>query len=126
MINIHGTFVETEVNDIQVIQSAVVSYVNGIVGQRKSVISKDYGLPLHYLVQEKNAKEEPLVDPQIVILPTLHIMLGLTKVFVKQTKKKEQGFQYLRKNFQYMTDAKLKEGVFIGPQIEKLIKKYRF
>jgi len=52
----------------------------------------------------------------------MHLKLGLMKNFVKTTNQEEAAFNYLREKFRRLSDAKLKEGVFIGPQIRDLIK----
>jgi len=43
------------------------------------------------------------------------------KNFVKDMDKTGRGFEYLRNNFPNVSDAKIKEGIFIGPQIGKRI-----
>lgn len=57
----------------------------------------------------QNVKYEPLVDPKNVLLPPLHIKLGLIKNFVKAMNKDGKGFKYLRQVFPQLSDAKLKE-----------------
>ena len=44
------------------------------------------------------------------------------KNFVKTTNQEEAAFTYLREKFPRLSEAKLKEGIFIGPQIRYLIK----
>jgi hypothetical protein len=44
------------------------------------------------------------------------------KNFVKAVNKHGKGFEYLRDKFPKLSDAKLKEGIFIGPQIRGIIK----
>ena len=73
-----------------------------------------------------NVHNVPLVDPHDVFLPPLHIKLGLMKNFVKALKKESGGFAYLREIFGFKSDAKLKEGVFIGPEIRKIINDHNF
>lgn len=68
----------------------------------------------------------PLVESKNVILPPLHIKLGLMKNFVKSLDKTGKGFLYLRKAFPKISDAKLNEGVFVGPQIRKISKDSNF
>ena len=51
----------------------------------------------------------------------MHIKLGLMKNFVKSMDKTGHGFEYVRNNFQNMSDAKVKEDIFIGPQIRELM-----
>lgn len=70
---------------------------------------------------ESNVEHAPLVDPSKIILPPLHIKLGLIKNFVRKLKPDGRGFSYLQGKFPRLSDAKLKEGVFVGPQIRKLI-----
>ena len=48
------------------------------------------------------------------------------KNFVKGTVKTCRGFKYLRNKFPDVIDAKIKEGLFIGPQIRKLIQDKQF
>jgi len=43
------------------------------------------------------------------------------KNFIKAVNKHGKGFEYLRKKFLKLGDAKLKEGVFIGLQIPDII-----
>lgn len=73
-----------------------------------------------------NIDNIPLVDQKNVILPPLHIKLGLMKNFVKSMDKTGKGFLYLRKLFPRISDAKLNEGVFVGPQIRKVFKDANF
>lgn len=75
---------------------------------------------------EVNIQYAPLIDRNSVLLPPLHIKLGLMKNFVKSLDKKGAGFLYLRQVFPKISDAKLKEGVFVGPQVRKLFKDTAF
>ena len=43
------------------------------------------------------------------------------KNFVKAMDKEGEGFAYLKKMFPKISDAKLKEGIFVGPQIRQLM-----
>jgi len=51
----------------------------------------------------------------------VYIKLGLMKNFVKGMDKTGHGFEYVRNNFPNMSDAKVKEDIFIGPQIRELM-----
>lgn len=73
-----------------------------------------------------NVKFEALVDPKLVILPPLHIKLGLIKQFVKALDKDGECFKYLKNKFPKLSDAKIREGIFVGPQIRKLFKDQNF
>jgi len=52
----------------------------------------------------------------------MRLKLGLMKNFVKTMNQEEAAFIYLREKFPRLSKAKLKEGIFIGPQIRDLIK----
>lgn len=74
----------------------------------------------------KNVIEKSLIDPKIVLLPPLHIKLGLMKQFVKALNEEGDCFKYLDKKFPNISDVKLKEGIFDGPQIRTLMKDDQF
>jgi len=69
-----------------------------------------------------NVENQPLVEPSKILLPSMHLKLGLVKNFVKAMNEGEAVFSYLREKFPRLSEAKLKEGIFIGPQIRDLIK----
>ena len=70
---------------------------------------------------------DPLVDLQKNLLPPLHIKLGLFKNFVKSMSKvNSEGFQYISRKFSLVSQAKLKEGIFVGPQIRELLNDIEF
>ena len=48
-------------------------------------------------------------------LPLLHIKLALTKILVKALDREGQAFTYLRNKFPRLSEAKMKEGIFIVP-----------
>jgi len=75
---------------------------------------------------EENVVIPPLVLPENVFLLPLHIKLGLMKIFVKGVDKTGRGFEYLQKKFPNVSDAKIKEGIFIGPQIRELMQDKQF
>ena len=74
-----------------------------------------------YEAGQHNVKHVPLVEPRDVLLPPLHIKLGLMKNFVKAMDKEGEGSAYMRTILPKISDAKLKEGIFVGPQIRQLI-----
>jgi len=74
----------------------------------------------------KNVLRESLVEPNKVILPPLHIKLGLMKQFVKALDREGDCFKYLGEKFSGLPEAKLKEGVFVGPDICRLMKDKAF
>lgn len=77
-------------------------------------------------VGQDNVKYVPLVKKENVILPSLHIKLGLLKNFIKALDKEGDAFAYLKTLFKSLSFAKIKEGIFDGPQIKKLLKDEQF
>lgn len=77
-------------------------------------------------VGKDNIKNAPIVKKENIILPPLHIKLGLIKNFVKALSKEGQVFAYLKSIFVNLSFAKIKEGVFAGPEIKKLLKDQKF
>ena len=74
-----------------------------------------------------NVKNAPLINPQKVYLPQLHIKLGLMTNFVKAMDQQGEGFQFLLEKFSSKkSGAKIKEGVFVGPDIRNLMKDETF
>lgn len=73
-----------------------------------------------------NQNQIPLVDAQNVLLPPLHIKLGLMKQFVKALNPQGRCFKYLVDKFPQISDAKLKAGIFVGPQIRELMRDNAF
>ncbi|GFU71227.1 uncharacterized protein TNCV_3782131 [Trichonephila clavipes] len=73
----------------------------------------------------KNVERQSLVDPKMILFPPLHIKLGLMKQFVKALNKGEC-FKYLFEQFPGLSDAKLKEDIFVGPDIRKLLQDETF
>ena len=69
----------------------------------------------------KEYNQFALVESSKVILPPLHIKLGLMKQFVKALDKQGLCFKYISEKFPHLSAEKVKEGVFIGPQIRMLI-----
>ena len=69
---------------------------------------------------DKNVINEPLVNRDRIILPPLHIKLGLMKQFVKALDKHGSCFNYIVQKFPGLSMEKLKAGIFDGLQIRKL------
>lgn len=68
-----------------------------------------------------NVRFQPLVAVEKVLLPPLHIKLGLAKQFVKALSQTGEVFKHLQGMFPKLSDAKLKGGVFIGPQVRQML-----
>lgn len=89
-------------------------------------VKKDWPLRNQYIPGDQNVKNIPLIDPQNVFLPPLHIKLGLMKNFVKALDRDGAAFEYLTKVFPKISYAKIKEGIFVGPDIRKLMDDRKF
>lgn len=75
-------------------------------------------------LKKHNIVEVPLVSKEDVIIPPLHVKLGLMKNFVKALAKDpdNKGLKYLRTKFPKLSTDKIKAGIFDGPQIRTLLK----
>ena len=60
-----------------------------------------------------NVENQPLVELSEILLPSMHLKLGLMKNSVKAMNQEEAAFTYLCIKFPRLSEAKLKE----GPQI---------
>lgn len=83
---------------------------------------KEWPVRKSYVPGNVNVNNTPLVEHYKIILPPLHIKLGLIKNFVKALDKGSEAFNHLKEKFPKLSEAKLKEGIFVGPQIRKLLK----
>jgi hypothetical protein len=68
-----------------------------------------------------NVVNQALVPVDKVLLPPLHIKLGLVKQFVKALDVKSDSFQYLQLMFPKLSYAKVTGGIFVGPQIKVML-----
>jgi hypothetical protein len=73
------------------------------------------------VVGGQNEVNETLVARDRIILPPLHIKLGLIKQFVKALNKGGLCIEYIAHKLPGLTMEKLKAGIFDGPQIRQLI-----
>lgn len=73
-------------------------------------------------VGSDNVINLPLVDRDRIILPPLHIKLGIMKQFVKDLDHKGDCFKFISQKFPGLSTEKIKAGIFDGPQIRKLVK----
>ena len=73
-----------------------------------------------------NILKQPLVDSNKVLLPPLHIKLRLVKQFVKALDFGGETLQEIRlmfpKLFVSCFQARIKGGIFVGPQIKAMLK----
>ena len=68
-----------------------------------------------------NVIREPLVSREKVLPSPHYIKLGLVKQFVKALDF-EEVFQEIHSIFPRLSDAKIKGGIFVGPQISTMLK----
>ena len=87
---------------------------------------KEWNSRQNVAVGEKNIQRPALVETHKILLPPLHIKLGLMKNFVKAMDRATPAFRYLHEKFPGLSEAKIKEGIFVGPQIRELLKDDRF
>jgi hypothetical protein len=69
----------------------------------------------------KNISNVIPVDREKILPPLLHIKLGMMKQFVTALDRNSPCFQYLCTKFSSLSHAKIREGIFDGPQIRKLM-----
>ena len=85
----------------------------------------------HYVVKNWPPREDltpdfhdvlnsPLIERSKILLPPLHIKLGLDEQFVKSLKPPSRAFCYISQMFPRISEAKVKVGIFVGPQIRVL------
>uniref|UniRef100_A0A034VUX7 Uncharacterized protein n=1 Tax=Bactrocera dorsalis TaxID=27457 RepID=A0A034VUX7_BACDO len=95
-------------------------------GRKDHYCIKDWPERVEFTIGMDNIKYVPLAMKEKIILPPLHIKLGLIKNFVKALDKEGKAFNYLQNFFPIISQAKIKEGIFVGPQIKKLINNDQF
>ncbi|GBM96233.1 hypothetical protein AVEN_250844-1 [Araneus ventricosus] len=111
----------------QAIPSFFAFCASGTVGTEKKHYIKKVWPKLQFLIPGvKNEENEPLVASEKIRLPPLHIKLSLMKNFVKAMDCGGSGFQYLRVKFPKVSETKIKEGMFPGPQFRQLMKDPEF
>ena len=59
-------------------------------------------------------------------MPPLRIKLGIIKQFVKALDHESVAFKHLEVVFPNLLEAKVKAGIFVGPQIKKLMQNPEF
>jgi hypothetical protein len=83
---------------------------------------RKYWPPREYMViGGKNVINKPLVARDRIILPPLHIKVGLMTQFVKALNKDGSCIEYIAYKLPGLTMEKLKAGIFDGSQIRQLI-----
>ncbi|XP_043287550.1 uncharacterized protein [Venturia canescens] len=88
--------------------------------RKKHYVQKGWPTRTNFDLVRNNIIRTSLIDPSKYLLPPLHIKLGLIKQYVKALDKDGDCFQYMGEKLPAMSNAKLKEGIFDGPQIRSL------
>ena len=66
------------------------------------------------------------MEPKKVLLPPLPNKLGLIKLFVKKLNPESDAFKHIQELFSKLSEAKVKAGIFVGPQVKQLMKSDSF
>lgn len=70
---------------------------------------RDWPRRENFVVRHANIVHSPLVPTENIMLPPLHIKLGVVKNFVKKLNRDGRAYQYLRQIFPKLSEAKIKE-----------------
>ena len=89
-------------------------------------VKKDWEPRITLRAGDKNIINERLVPRDRIILPPLHIKLGLIKQLAKALDKDGECFKYICRSFSGLSIDKLKAGIFDGPEIRKLMQDENF
>lgn len=80
----------------------------------------------HYEPNYRNVMHAPIVNPRKIIFPPLHIKLGLIKQLVHTLRSMDAPMRRLTQLFPKLSPLKIKSGVFIGPDIDKILSDEEF
>ncbi|GBP35906.1 hypothetical protein EVAR_23155_1 [Eumeta japonica] len=81
---------------------------------------------IEFQIGKHNVKNEPIVNADHILIPPLHIKLGLIKQFVKALRQDSPTFEYLKSSFLKLSKAIVKSGIYVDPQIKKLVASEEF
>ena len=85
-------------------------------------IQREWPIREFLLVGQHNVTHDALVPRSKILMPPLHIKLGLIKQFTKALDfDHSEAFHHMRIMFPKLSDAKLKGGIFTGPDIRKML-----
>lgn len=80
-----------------------------------------------YTPEQYNIKAEPLVPRNKIVVPPLHIKLGLMRNFVRAIEKTNiEAMEFLENMFPKLSRMKIHQGIFVGPQIRKALNSDEF
>ena len=73
----------------------------------------------------QNIRYESFLLNENILLPPLHIKLGLFKNFVKALFEHSEPMKILQETLPKLSKAKIKEGVFVDPYTRRLMKQLK-
>ena len=74
-----------------------------------------------FVVGSMNVVRIPLVPKEKILMPALHIKLGMFKQFVRALNEDSPLIGFMKRKFPKLSDAKIRQGIFVGPQIRQLL-----
>jgi hypothetical protein len=80
--------------------------------------NKKWSLPSETRPGQKNVTRPSLAVKSEIYLPPLQMKRSLIRLCAGEEDKEKEGFGYLRQKFPKIIEAKVKEGIFYGPQIK--------
>lgn len=75
-----------------------------------------------FTVGRNSVVAKPLIDLNDVLLPPLHVKIGLIAQFIKKLDKNSPAYKFICNLLCYKSSAKLEAGQLDGPEIRKLMK----
>lgn len=84
--------------------SLLDSFVS-IVKRMLNTIQRSWPLKTEFCIEKENVKCKPIAKPENVLMPPLHINLGLMKQFVKKLDERSVAFTLI-KNFSKVVRSK--------------------
>ena len=90
-------------------------------GKKRALYKKDWPVLRELISGFLNVLAPLLMECSKIVFPPLHVKLGIMKQFVNALEKDGNCFKYICMKFPGLAIAKLKAGIFNGPQIQKLI-----
>ena len=75
----------------------------------------------NFSVGKSNIKWDRLIELIKILMPPLHIKLGLIKQFVEALDKNSDAFKYLQNSFPKISKERIKASVSVGPEIRKIL-----
>lgn len=103
------------------LQNFLAISASGIVKTSRLYHNREWAKRTEFTVGINNVKWERLIYPCKILMPPLHITLGLIKQFVKVLNKEFAKIKHLREYFKKLSEANVMAGVFVWPNIKKTL-----